>query len=40
MIEREEFFEKYRIDNEKFEESGLNWKDLVLIYEDYDEYKT
>jgi putative GTP pyrophosphokinase len=39
MITQEEFLSKYNITNEAFAGTGLQWNDLVLIYEDYEGYK-
>ncbi|MGW6108379.1 hypothetical protein ACWF2D_17800, partial [Bacillus subtilis] len=32
---REEFFDKYRIKEEEFEDTGLDWSTLKEIYDDY-----
>jgi ppGpp synthetase/RelA/SpoT-type nucleotidyltranferase len=35
LINQAKFLEKYQISQEKFEKTGLNWKDLEKIYSDY-----
>ena len=34
-IKKEKFFEKYGITDEQFNETGLNWENLMEIYDDY-----
>ena len=34
-LNRDEFFEKYLIEEEYFENTGLDWNELVAIYDDY-----
>ncbi|MCY8134599.1 hypothetical protein MOC76_12525 [Bacillus spizizenii] len=36
---REKFFEDYNIDKEDFNNTGLQWDDLIQIYKDYLNYK-
>ena len=35
MIDQLEFFKEYQVDEKVFESAGLEWKDLVNIYDDY-----
>lgn len=39
MIDQNEFFSKYNIDDASFHETGLNWEELKLIYEDYIKFR-
>ena len=34
-LDKKEFFEKYLIEDEYFESTGLDWDELLAIYEDY-----
>ena len=34
-LDKKEFFEKYLIEEEYFESTGLDWDELLAIYEDY-----
>lgn len=35
MLNRESFFKKFSIEEKDFEETGLDWDELVKIYDDY-----
>ena len=35
MLDKKSFFEKFSIEEEYFESTGLNWDELVKIYDDY-----
>lgn len=39
MLTQKDFFEKYNININTFQEAGLNWKDLEIIYDDYLKFK-
>ena len=39
MIEQNAFFEKYNINPEQFNSTGLIWENLVEIFEDYNNCK-
>ena len=34
-LDKKEFFEEFSINNEYFESTGLDWNELVKIYNDY-----
>jgi ppGpp synthetase/RelA/SpoT-type nucleotidyltranferase len=40
MIDKSSFLKKYNIKDEAFQKTGLNWKQLETIYDDYIKYRT
>ena len=35
MLEKESFFKRFSIEEKYFESTGLDWNELVKIYDDY-----